>query len=254
MSVVPQFIIGGAPRSGTTWLHHALSRHPGIFLASPIFPEPKFFLVDELYARGLDHYRQTWFAKAPAGTVCGEKTTNYLESPVAAQRIHEHLPQVRLVFILREPADRAFNNWLWSHHNKVETEGFETALSLEQEREATLEPRLRYARPHALFSRGLYADLLAPWFARFARDQILCLRYEDLAVDAADLLARLHRHLAVAERPGDAEGLGVINRADGEIEAVIPPHLERRLRAAYARPNQRLAELVPDFPVWRYEE
>lgn len=254
MSALPHFIIGGAPRSGTTWLHHALSLHPDIFLASPIFPEPKFFLVDELYEKGLEHYSQTWFATAPAGAVRGEKSTNYLESPLAARRIREHLPEVRLVFILREPVDRAFNNWLWSHHNKVETEGFETALDLEAEREASVPPALRYARPHALFSRGLYADLLAPWFALFAHEQILCLRFEDLHDDAPALLARLHAFLGVEQRPQDASGLGVINRADGETEAVIPPHLEQRLRAAYARPNQRLAELVPGFPVWRYEE
>lgn len=251
-TAVPHFIIGGAPRSGTTWLHHALSRHPDIFLASPIFPEPKFFLVDEFYEQGLEHYREKWFSKAPEGAVVGEKSTNYLESATSARRIRKDLPGVRLVFILREPVDRAFNNWLWSHHNRVETESFETALDLEQQREATIEPRLRYARPHALFSRGLYADLLAPWFELFPREQILCLRYEDLSVDDAGLLARLHRHLGVAERPADAEGLGVINRADGEIEAAIPPHLEQRLRAGYAEPNRRLAALLPDFPVWRY--
>lgn len=254
MSGLPHFLIGGAPRSGTTWLHHALSRHPDVFLTTPIFPEPKFFLVDELYEKGLEHYARTWFADAPPGAVRGEKSTNYLESPVAARRIRQHLPEARLVFILREPADRAFNNWLWSRMNGVETEDFETALDLEEEREATVEPRLRYARPHALFSRGLYADLLAPWLALFSREQILCLRYEDLGTDPGGLLARLHAHIGVAQRPLDAQGLGIINPAEGEAEAAMPPHLEKRLKAAYAGPNRRLAELLPDFPVWRYEE
>lgn len=253
MSAPPHFIIGGAPRSGTTWLHHALSRHPDIFLASPIFPEPKFFLVDEFYAQGLDHYREQWFAKAPAGAVCGEKSTNYLESLTAAQRIHKHLPEVRLVFILREPAARAYNNWLWSRMNKVETEDFATALALETSREAKVEPRLRYARPHALFSRGLYADLLTPWFALFKREQILCLRCEDIATDSQGLLARLHRHFGVVERPYDGESLGVINTATGEATEPMPREQLERLRAAYAEPNRRLAELVPDFPLWPLE-
>ena len=46
---LPDFIIGGAPRSGTTWLTAALDRHPDIWVAKPLRPEPKFFLVDELY-------------------------------------------------------------------------------------------------------------------------------------------------------------------------------------------------------------
>jgi Sulfotransferase family len=105
---LPDFIIGGAPRSGTTWLYDALDRHPAVYMAKPVKPEPKFFLVDDLYAKGLPHYSATWFADVPAGRVAGEKSTDYLESTAAAERIARDLPQVRLVFILREPIDRAY--------------------------------------------------------------------------------------------------------------------------------------------------
>ena len=49
---LPDFIIGGAPRSGTTWLYWLLDRHPAVHMARPLAPEPKFFLVDALYAKG----------------------------------------------------------------------------------------------------------------------------------------------------------------------------------------------------------
>lgn len=251
----PHFIVGGSPRSGTTWLYQALDRHPRIRMAKPVTPEPKFFLVDELYAKGLDWYLATWFADVPADCVAGEKTTNYMESPQAARRIREHLPGVRLVFLLREPVDRAFNNWLWSRTNKVEDRDFETALDQEPECERNVPPRLQYARPHALFSRGLYARQLAVWFGLFPREQILCLKFEALCGESGGHeLARLHRFLGVEERPEDALGLGVVNRAAGEVEEVIPPHLKLRLEAAYAGPNRELAELLPDFPVWQYGE
>src|SRR5262245_35557105 len=58
----PTFLIAGAPRSGTTWLYHLLDRHPQIYMARPVRPEPKFFLVDELYDRGWQFYVDTWFA------------------------------------------------------------------------------------------------------------------------------------------------------------------------------------------------
>ncbi|OGR40286.1 MAG: hypothetical protein A2051_07755 [Desulfovibrionales bacterium GWA2_65_9] len=247
---LPHFIIGGAPRSGTTWLYAALARHPNIFMAAPPTPEPKFFLVDELYAKGLAYYRDTWFPGVPENAVAGEKSTNYLESPVAARRIRECLPEVRLVFILREPVDRAFNNWLWSRTNQVETEDFATAMALETQREAQVPKRFLYARPHALFSRGLYADLLAPWFQLFRPEQILCLKYETLGEDPQGLLAKLHQFLGVEQRRYDASGLGVINKANGEDSLTIPEALRRKLEADYAEPNRRLTELLPDFPVW----
>ena len=109
----PTFLIAGAPRSGTTWLYHLLDRHPDVFMAKPARPEPKFFLVDELYERGFHHYVETWFDGSSAYTAAGEKSTNYLESSSAADRIHRHVPDVRLVFILREPTQRVCNV-IWS--------------------------------------------------------------------------------------------------------------------------------------------
>jgi hypothetical protein len=96
---LPDFVIAGAPRCGTTWLTSALDRHPDIWLAKPRRPEPKFFLVDELYELGIEEYSRRWFAGAPGGAKVGEKSTNYLESPVAAERMAAHLPGVRLLFV-----------------------------------------------------------------------------------------------------------------------------------------------------------
>jgi len=125
----PTFIIAGAPRSGTTWLYELLDRHPDVFMAKPPRPEPKFFLVDELYALGIQHYYSTWFRDASSYPAAGEKSTNYLESPTAAERIHAHLPEVKLVFILREPARRAYSNWMWSVMNGLETDDFDAAVA-----------------------------------------------------------------------------------------------------------------------------
>ena len=63
---LPGFIVGGAPRCGTTWLWHALQRHPDIEMAQPVRPEPKFFLHDSLFEKGLAHYSKTWFDALPA--------------------------------------------------------------------------------------------------------------------------------------------------------------------------------------------
>ncbi|PYR69993.1 MAG: hypothetical protein DMF88_04260 [Acidobacteria bacterium] len=246
----PTFIIAGAPRSGTTWLYELLDRHPDVYMAKPVRPEPKFFLVDELYARGIQHYYDTWFRGADAARAAGEKTTNYLESGAAAERIHRHLPEVKLIFILREPAHRAYSNWLWSRMNGMETEGFETALALEEQREQTLPAALRYARPHAYFSRGLYAAMLRPYLDRFPPSQILCVTFDSIIREPQRLASRLHRCLGVAERPGDAAGLDVVNPSERHGEP-MPADAINRLRERYTEANRALAALLgPEFAMW----
>jgi hypothetical protein len=247
---VPDFIIGGAPRSGTTWLYHLLDRHPGVYMARPIKPEPKFFLVDQLYALGVDHYARTWFANVPADAIAGEKSTDYLESRVAAERIARDLPRVKVVFILREPIDRAWSNYLWTKMNGLETEDFATALRLEEARERTLPERLRFARPYSYVSRGLYADLLQPYFDLFPREQILVLKFDDIVAAPHTLAATLHRFLGLASRPTDADGIGVINPSE-KSATELPPDLRRELTARFAGPNRDLAALLgSEFQVW----
>jgi len=247
---LPDFLIGGAPRAGTTWLYQLLDRHPAIYLAKPVKPEPKFFLVDELYAKGIGYYADTWFAAAGDRQLAGEKSTDYLESSAAAERIARDLPDVRLVFILREPVERAYSNYLWTKMNGLETEEFETALDLEATRERELPDRLRFARPYSYFSRGLYADMLARYLARFPREHVLVLRYEDIGRAPRDVAERLHRFLGVDLRPADVEGLGVINPSD-KSGSILSDEARRQLSARYSEPNRQLARLLePDFELW----
>lgn len=220
-------------------------------MAKPLKPEPKFFLVDALYEKGLEYYARTWFDAAGDAPLAGEKSTDYLESAPAAERIAHDLPRAKLIFILREPVGRAYSNFLWSTMNGLEHEGFATALRLEAERERELPERLRYARPYSYFSRGLYADLLAPYFERFPHDRILVLKFEDIASAPHDLAARLHRFLAVDERPHDADALGVINPSDRSNQGDVPEAVRAELTARYAQPNRRLATLLgPRFEMW----
>jgi hypothetical protein len=247
---LPDFIIGGAPRAGTTWLHALLDRHPAVHMARPVTPEPKFFLVDHLYAKGLAHYATTWFEGVPDGMIAGEKSTDYLESAPAAERIARDIPRVKLIFILREPVERAYSNYLWTKMNGLEHESFATALALEEQRERQLPERLRFARPYSYYSRGLYADLLQPYISRFPREQLLVLRFEDIVSRPERLAERVHRFLGVGARQGDVGGLGVINPSTGD-EVPLDDEVKRALRARYAAPNRRLAALLgPEFEGW----
>jgi hypothetical protein len=229
----------------------ALSRHPGIDFARPLTPEPKFFLVDESYERGLDHYSRTYFADIDRSVLAGEKSTNYLESTTAARRIASDLPQVKLIFILRDPVDRAYSNWRWSTANGLESLPFVDALDAEPARDARRSREHRYSRPHAYFSRGLYADQLAPYLELLGRDRVKVVSMEHL-IGSRDHLSQVHEYLGVARRPQDADVAGVVNATpEGTGTAQLPEDVRARLASRYSLPNARLAELLgPTFPIW----
>ena len=125
---LPDFLVAGVPKAGTTALHAALSRHPDLYL-SPV-KEPKFFLSDgppptkggpgdaltyreHIWQR--DRY-EALFEAAPAGALRGESTPLYLYDPAAMARIAKSIPDVKLIVVLRDPVERAHSNWthLWS--------------------------------------------------------------------------------------------------------------------------------------------
>lgn len=186
---LPDFLVIGAPKAGTTALHSALSRHPGLFM-SPV-KEPKFFLTDgPPPARGggpgdVQTYREhVWrredyealFAAAPAGSLCGESTPFYLYDHAAQRRIRALIPQARLIVILRDPVERAHSNWthLWSAG--LEPIGdFVRACAAEDERAAA-----GWAAFWHYTRLGRYGEQLDHLFTVFPRDQVLILRYRAL--------------------------------------------------------------------------
>jgi hypothetical protein len=110
------------------------------------------------------------------------------------------LPKVQLIFILREPADRAYSNYLWSRMNGIETETLETALALEAERERTLPERWKFARTVFLFFswtlRGVAPAVLRSVSATANSGRQV--RRHQAAPDAAG--GEVHRFLGVVER------------------------------------------------------
>jgi len=247
---LPEFIIGGAPRSGTTWLYELLDRHPGVYMAKPLSPEPKFFLRDDEYAKGLRYYSEKWFAGVEPSKMAGEKSTDYLEHAESASRIAKDLPHVKMIFILREPVDRAYSNYRWSKMNGLETEDFATALRLEDQRERELPEKWKFTRPFSYFSRGLYADLLEPYIDRFMDHQLLVTRFEDIIERPKALAETVQRFIGVEPRPGDADGLGVVNPSEQDA-AGMSDEVRRELQARYAEPNRRLAQMLgPSFQLW----
>jgi hypothetical protein len=159
-----------------------------------------------------------------------------------------------LIFILREPVSRAYSNYLWTKMNGLEKEDFATALRLEEQRERELPEKWKFTRPFSYFSRGLYADLLEPYFNRFMEHQLLIARFEDIVERPKALAETVQRFIGVPPRPDDAVDLGVVNPSEQDTTG-MSDDVRRELQARYAGPNRRLAALLtsklgPSFPLW----
>ena len=204
---LPDFLVAGVPKAGTTALHVALSRHPGLYM-SPI-KEPKFFLTDgPPPAKGgpgdaLTYREHVWqrdkyeelFAQAPEDSKKGESTPLYLYDPDAMRRIKDAIPDARFIVIIRDPVERAHSNWthLWSAGLEPESD-FVRACAEEERRKAQ-----GWAPFWYYTGLGKYGQQLEHAFGLFPRDQILVLRYRSLVDEPAAALDRICGFLGVKQ-------------------------------------------------------
>ena len=248
---LPDFFVIGAPKSGTTALHVALSRHPGLFLSA--VKEPKFFLCNgpppDRGGPGDAHSYREWvwrpedygrlFDAAPPGVPRGESTPFYLSDFDAQRRIHDAVPSARLIVILRDPVDRAYSNWahLWA-------DGLETIDNLV---DACAEEPARRAAGWAPFWRyletGLYGRQLEHLFQLFPRDQVHLIRYKSLVDEPAETLDGVCRFLGVEE--------GQIAEVPAQnVGGYVAPTLTTRVLGSAFRFGASLGRHFPP-QVWR---
>jgi len=179
---LPDFIIGGAPKSGTTSLVRYLREHPQIFMP---LEEIGFFAREELYAKGPGWYEE-WFAPAGSVSLVGEKTPGYLFYEQAPGRIKELVPEVKLIFLLRHPVDRAYSAYWHGIRNKKYSFSFQEAVEMELAGKAWKEDRT-----FKFISRGRYREALERYARFFPREQMLVLRAEDLKTDRERTLGKV---------------------------------------------------------------
>jgi hypothetical protein len=252
---LPDALIIGAPKAGTSALHAALAQHPQVY-ASPV-KEPKYYMCWDApppayRGPGDSHSRQEWvwrredyaalFDAAPEQSVRLESTPFYLYVPSARRRIAEELPHAKLIVIVRDPIDRAYSNWMHLWVDGLEPIGdFLEAWRAEDSRIAAgWAPFWHYRQ------LGRYGQQLADLLGRVDRDRVLVLRYWHLVSQPTETLHRVARFLGIAEnrvsgalppdnfRPFVEPGLraslmGRAIRAGAAAGSHVPPQIWRRV-------------------------
>lgn len=186
----PNFFIGGATASGTSFLTALLLQHTDIYLP-PIDREPHFFSLPQRYAKGVGWYHQTWFAPPIRKKAIGERSTTYFHFPEAAQLLRKHFPEAKFIFVLRDPVERCFAQYRYMVLRGIEDLDFEKAIDLEAHR---LDKETRHFEYKG---RSLYGQQLEHFLSYFPSKQILILSSKKLKEQTARQLQRITQFLQI---------------------------------------------------------
>ena len=243
------FFLVGAQRSGTTYLYHLLDAHPDIQMARPVRPEPKFFLDEACRSLGRDYYESTFFELDGDARVRGEKSTSYIESRAAAERIREFYPDARILFLLREPVARALSNYRFSVANGLETLPAWEAFEQEGRRRGEYDRSRVSVSPFAYTQRGRYVEYVSMYEEVFGADALHLMLHEDL-VGGGDTLTSLYRFLDVSEDFAPPGVGNVMNATQGDpVPLTAAQYAE--LRGRFEASNAELADRYGlDLSAW----
>ena len=258
LGTLPDCLIIGAQKAGTTTLYLSLLDHPNV--VGPDLREIDFFSYQ--YKKGLNWYRarfpasilrfyETQVRSAPFLTC--ESSPSYMLDPRAPGRARKHLPQVKIVALLRDPVERAYSHYRMMVRFGYEELSFAAATAAEEERIGEERDRLltdpSFSQPlsqnfmtYSYLHGGLYVDRLEPWLQTFPREQVLVLQSEELWKDNG-LYESVLVFLGLPKDEIDV----YVNRYYGKGKQApkpndIDPVLKAELRAYFAPHNQRLVE------------
>lgn len=202
---LPNFLLIGAAKAGTSSIHNYLKQHPDVFLST--VKEPRFFAFDARETEQVRPWDRHWadrlvvtkeeyerlFERVASERAIGESSTIYLASQHAASRIKHHVPDAKLIASLRNPIDRAYSHYQMCRALGLEPLGtFEEAIAAEESRST---PGL--IQPWNYLRRGLYFEQLRGYLELFDREQIHVVLFEDLSRDPKAVLQSFCRFLGV---------------------------------------------------------
>jgi hypothetical protein len=273
----PSFLILGAQKAGTTALFAYLCEHPAVvgstrkelgfftpeaFVDWPEHPHHDVLCANE-WERPLGSRRKrAWYEShyplphRMRGKLAFEATPEYLYVPAAAERIHAYRPDMKVIALLREPAERAFAAWtMYSNFGSYRArvyaprreqrpfaEAVEHELDQLEQGHAPLEPG--YVR------RGLYAEQLERFLERFGPDQVLILDSARLSRETSEVVNQVCAFLGLSPLAPREWPRVHVGRYWDSPEAV--KHVLSKLRAFYAPHNQRLVGLMAQPPSWAH--
>ncbi|HSQ68702.1 MAG TPA: sulfotransferase [Steroidobacteraceae bacterium] len=245
---LPDAVILGAQKCGTSSLHNYLTQHPQVI--APLRKEVHYF--DLNYGRGERWYR-AHFGLAGEPGLNLDSSPYYLFHPCVPKRMHDLLPEARLIVLLRDPVRRAYSHYRHEFDKGREKLSFEAAIDAEPARVEEAGRRLgageisrsREHQFHSYLARGRYAEQLERWLEFYPRGRLLVLRFEDLVRQPLEVLNETLAFLGLA--PMDSARLEPRNTRKYPPMAAATAE---RLSEYYAADNVRLEQLLGRPMAW----
>lgn len=269
--LLPDFLIVGAMKCGTSTLQAQLAAEPGVFMTTP--KEPNFFSDDDVFARGLGWYRGL-FADAAPGDLRGEASTHYTKLPTHPRTLERMAPALeapKIVYMIRNPVERAVSHYIheWSEGRMGN------------------DPVAEFARHPEMVEYGRYAMQVAPFVEHYGPDRVLLTSLERLKAEPGVELARIGRFLGLERTVRWKDELGAQNVSAERVRRLplqglivdnpvatalrrtlvpkglrtwvrdrrrigerpeLPADLRQRLEAAFAEDREQLGRLFPGHP------
>ena len=237
----PNFIIGGTACGGTSFLSAILVQHPQIYLPVKMRPEPHFFFKSWEYKKGLDYYKKTWFkAVKKSHLAIGERSSSYLfGGQKVAEKISMVYPNMKFIFILRNPIERTWANYRFTVLQGLENLPFFEALKQEKKRVKEQKGIWSEIQPFNYTGRGFYGTQILEFQKHFSKDNILLLKSENLAKNTKKELDKIYKFLELScydynyELPADYTSVNVIDQI-----------LQMELRKYFGREFDKIIELI----------
>jgi hypothetical protein len=242
---LPTFIVIGAMKCGTSSLYSYLREHPDVEMST--IKEPDFFIQEHNFGRGIDWYRSLWpEGKRARGEASSSYTKRHGFRDVPA-RMHSIVPEVRLVYVVRDPFERIASHYVHNLAAGRETDSFETAVG-------TRPDRNNYVQTTA------YASQVEEYLPFFPMERILVVDAHDLMHRRMSTLRGVFRHIGVRPRVSSPIFERTSHRSadkrigDRSVERPVwTPDLEDRIREVLQPEVARLRELTgARFDSWGF--
>ncbi len=247
--LLPDFIIIGAARSGTTHLLGQLNAHPNVLEG----PAETHFFDTHRYTYGIGWYRlrfppnkarRTRYHQGLHPILTGESSPSYLSHPNVPARVARAVPHARLLVLLRDPALRAASHWAWCLRQCGETRTFREAVEAEigppgDERGLRVPPDKRPNDP-LVVRRGIYQPQLERWLTHFPDDQLLVIQSERWFRDPPSVMDEVCDYLGLPRREALPRVMRNRNKPHEPFDEAVIERLRRLLS-----PLQRAARALP---------
>ncbi|HEY0031151.1 MAG TPA: sulfotransferase [Bacteroidia bacterium] len=261
LRILPSFFIAGVQKGGSTSLCNYLYAHPEII---PAQRKDIFYFNNPVhYAKGLNWYKAHFALKLykmlydkryGTDAITLDSTPNYFEAAHAAGLIHRDFPQTKIIFILRNPVDRAWSSYQMAKRFGFEEKNFEEALALEEQRLDEEEKKIKTTAQHnyvfqrlSYKKRGIYINYIPQWQKHFPAENLLILKSEDLFEKPQETFNKVTDFLKIKR----CNTIKFDNHNPGSYSEDMNPETRASLSTFYEPYNQQLYTLLGQNYGWK---